>query len=85
LQRALLSYGKLAGVNSIEVAYKVLGLEAGATLPQVRAHYKKLMGQHHPDKMVAKGVPPALHALALKKSQAIAAAYQALVEHLEKG
>ncbi|MFD2165237.1 co-chaperone DjlA [Thalassotalea euphylliae] len=56
-------------------AYKVLGVSPDASKQEVKKAYKKLMSQHHPDKLVAKGLPPEMMEVAKQKTQDIQAAY----------
>jgi DnaJ like chaperone protein len=44
----------------------------------LRIHYRKLVADNHPDKMIARGVPPEFVAIATKKIAAINAAYEDL-------
>ena len=57
-------------------AYKVLGVTANTEARDVKRAYRKLMAQHHPDKLVAKGLPPELMEDAKQKAQDIQAAYE---------
>ena len=59
----------------VKDAYKVLGVSESASKQEVKKAYKKLMSQHHPDKLVAKGLPPEMMELAKQKTQDIQAAY----------
>jgi DnaJ like chaperone protein len=61
---------------TLEQAYKVLGLDSNASKPEVKKAYRKLMSQHHPDKLVAKGMPEEMLKVATEKSQEIQAAYE---------
>lgn len=56
-------------------AYRVLGLSRTATDAEIKQHYRRLMNQHHPDKMLARGVPSSQLPAAQKRTQAIRAAY----------
>ena len=56
-------------------AYRVLGLSRTATDAEIKQHYRRLMNQHHPDKMLARGLPSSQLPAAQKKTQAIRAAY----------
>ena len=41
----------------------------------VKRAYRRLMNEHHPDKLVAKGLPPEMMEMAKEKTQQIQAAY----------
>lgn len=41
----------------------------------VKRAYRRLMNEHHPDKLVAKGLPPEMMEMAKEKAQQIQAAY----------
>ncbi|MFC3033453.1 co-chaperone DjlA [Pseudoalteromonas fenneropenaei] len=64
--------------NSRGQALAVLGLADGANEKDIKRAYRKLMSQHHPDKLVSQGLPPHMMELAKKKSQDIQAAYEFL-------
>jgi len=59
-------------------AYQVMGVPASATDAEVKKAYRRLMNQHHPDKLVSKGMPEEMIKLATEKSQEIRAAYDAI-------
>ncbi|NMH64869.1 co-chaperone DjlA [Shewanella salipaludis] len=61
--------------TSITDAYHLLGLASSATDQEVKRAYRKLMNEHHPDKLIAKGLPAEMMALAKAKAQDIQAAY----------
>ena len=56
-------------------SYAVLDINKGATDAEVKKAYRRLMSQHHPDKLVAKGLPEEMIKMATEKSQEIRAAY----------
>lgn len=60
---------------SIEDAYLVLGVSKDDDQTTVKRAYRKLMNEHHPDKLVAKGLPPEMMEVAKEKAQQIQAAY----------
>jgi len=71
--------GRSGGV-SLEEAYQVLGVPSGATDKEIKTAYRRLMNQHHPDKLVARGLPKSMTEVAEKKTQEIRAAY----EHIKR-
>ena len=56
-------------------AYKILGIKKDSTEAEVKKAYRRLMSQHHPDKLVAKGLPDEMIQLATEKTQEIRKAY----------
>lgn len=62
-------------LQQLKEAYGVLGVSEQASDADVKRAYRKLMSQHHPDKLVAKGLPPEMMQLAKEKTQEIQAAY----------
>jgi len=61
-------------------AYKVLGIDKNTAMPVIKKAYKKLMSQHHPDKLIAKGLPPEMMESAKQKTQDIQAAYDLIMK-----
>ncbi|AKQ33179.1 co-chaperone DjlA [Candidatus Coxiella mudrowiae] len=57
-------------------AYKILGLTMSATNSEIKKTYRRLMSQHHPDKLMAKGLPPEMIKVATQKTQKIKNAYE---------
>ena len=62
--------------NELENAFKALGLTKVAQAPEIKQAYRKLMNEHHPDKLVSKGLPPEMMDLAKQRTQEIQAAYE---------
>ncbi len=62
-------------------AYDILNLEEGASDAEVKKSYRKLINQHHPDKLAAKGLPPEMMKMAEDKSHEIRTAYERIREH----
>jgi DnaJ like chaperone protein len=56
-------------------AYAVLGLARSASDDEIKQTYRKLVREHHPDRLVAKGLPPEFVEQANKTLAAINAAY----------
>ena len=61
-------------------AYKLLGVSKSDSNKDIKKAYKKLMSQHHPDKLVAKGLPPEMMEVAKQKTQDIQAAYDLIAK-----
>ena len=61
-------------------AYKALGVEPEATDKEVKTAYRRLMNQHHPDKLVAKGMPESMLEVAKERTREINAAYDLIKE-----
>lgn len=57
-------------------AYQVLGLTASADEAEIKKAYRRLMSRHHPDKLMAKGLPPEMIKMATQKTQQIKSAYE---------
>jgi len=55
--------------------YIVLGVAPSAPMSEVKAAWRRLTREHHPDTLIAKGVPPDYVELATKKMAEINAAY----------
>ncbi|PCS22133.1 co-chaperone DjlA [Candidatus Enterovibrio escicola] len=67
----------------LQNAYTILGIDASKSGKDIKHAYRKLMNEHHPDKLVAKGLPPEMMELAKQKTQEIQAAYDLIKK--EKG
>jgi DnaJ like chaperone protein len=61
--------------------YTVLGIQRGKPLEEVRKHYRRLVVENHPDRLIARGLPQEFIAIATTRIAAINAAY----EIIEKG
>lgn len=57
-------------------AYAILGVSETATPAEIKKAYRKQMSQHHPDKLLAKGLPEEMIKIATEKTQNIKAAYE---------
>lgn len=64
--------------SSLDDAYAALGVSADISDKDLKRAYRKLMSEHHPDKLIAKGVPDDMVRVATEKSQEIQAAYEVL-------
>lgn len=66
---------------SINEAYDILGVSADDDEKTIKKAWRKLMSQHHPDKLAAKGLPPEMLEIANQKAQDIQAAYEKVKKH----
>jgi DnaJ like chaperone protein len=57
-------------------AYAMLGVDSTADDATVKKAYRRLMNQHHPDKLISKGLPEEMLQVATEKTQQIKAAYE---------
>ncbi len=72
--------GDVAPADRLKDAYKVLAIESTADDATVKKAYRKLMSQHHPDKLVSKGLPEEMMEMAKKKTQEIKTAYDTIMD-----
>lgn len=56
--------------------WRVLGLELGAPFEQVKARYRRMAAENHPDRLIARGVPEEFLTIANHRLAAINAAYE---------
>ncbi|NAG01820.1 co-chaperone DjlA, partial [Escherichia coli] len=61
---------------TLEDACNVLGVKPTDDATTIKRAYRKLMSEHHPDKLVAKGLPPEMMEMAKQKAQEIQQAYE---------
>jgi DnaJ like chaperone protein len=67
-----------------EEAYAILGVNKTATDAEVKKAYRRLISQHHPDKLVSKGLPDEMMKIAKEKTQQITEAYDTVRELRKK-
>lgn len=61
-------------------AYAVLGVPSSATEAEVKRAYRRLLSQHHPDKLISRGLPPEMLKLADEKTHQIRRAYETITK-----
>ena len=57
-------------------AYAVLGVSANTTNAEIKKAYRRLLSQHHPDKLVSKGLPEEMMKIATQRTHEIRQAYE---------
>ncbi|WP_170973519.1 DnaJ family molecular chaperone [Rhizobium sp. FKY42] len=60
--------------------YLILGVSPDQDFSEIRKQYRRLVAEHHPDKLIARGVPAELHAAANERMAALNAAYAAIAK-----
>ncbi|MDH3388845.1 MAG: co-chaperone DjlA, partial [Gammaproteobacteria bacterium] len=73
-------YHAEAARTSLDDAYRLLGVDKSVSDAELKKTYRRLMSQHHPDKLVAKGLPEQMIQDANEKTQQIRAAYELVRE-----
>ncbi|WP_300174646.1 co-chaperone DjlA [uncultured Aliivibrio sp.] len=66
---------KASSADQLKDAYNLLGVSEDADAKAIKRAHRKLMNEHHPDKLVAKGLPPEMMNMAKEKAQEIQGAY----------
>ena len=61
--------------NPVMEAFAILGVKESANVEEVKFAYRALIREHHPDKLMAEGMPPEFVATATEKMKRINAAY----------
>ena len=72
--------GKPSDALSAGDAYAILGVDETCTDAELKRAYRRMMNRHHPDKLVAKGLPEEMMRVATEKTREIKAAYDRLKE-----
>jgi DnaJ like chaperone protein len=70
--------------SDLKNAYAVLGVNANASDDEIKKAYRRLMNQHHPDKLVSKGLPEEMIKIATEKTQEIRKAYERIKDSRKK-
>jgi DnaJ like chaperone protein len=62
--------------GDLSAAYKLLGVPETCTDQELKKSYRKMLGKHHPDRLLAKGLPPEMIKVANEKTIEIKKAYE---------
>ncbi len=63
---------------SVSDAYAILNITSKASDAEVKKAYRRMMNQHHPDKLVSKGLPEEMMKMASQKTHEIKQAYETI-------
>lgn len=66
--------------SAISQAYAILEVQPSSTKSEVKRAYRKLMSRHHPDKLMAQGLPEEMIKIATNKTQIISKAYEEICD-----
>lgn len=66
--------------DELSSAYALLGISVRSSDQQVKKAYRQQMSHHHPDKLVAKGLPEEMIKMATEKTQKIQKAYEIICQ-----
>jgi len=67
-----------AGAEALAECYTELEIDAGITDQEVTKAYRRQMSRHHPDKLMANGLPESMAQMAKEKTQRIQEAYEGI-------
>jgi len=65
-----------SSAQQLKAAYELLDIPNSSNDKEVKKAYRRMMNRHHPDKLVAKGLPEEMIKIATEKTQEIKAAYE---------
>jgi DnaJ like chaperone protein len=78
MEAALRSRERPFGPAALDDSYAELEVEPAASDQEVTLAYRRQMSRHHPDKLVANGLPESMAQVAKEKTQRIQEAYEAI-------
>jgi DnaJ like chaperone protein len=80
LNQAHFATGQPSSTDTLDDAYKALGIGRESSDQEVKRAYRKLMSQYHPDKLMGQGVPADMIAVATEHAQEVQVAYDSIVK-----
>ncbi len=77
LQAERSNAGRARGPD-LESAYAILNVKPTSSAAEIKKSYRRLLSQHHPDKLVSKGLPEEMMKTAAQKTYEIKQAYETI-------
>lgn len=74
----------LSEQDEVARAYDILSVSPDASTQELKKAYRRLISQHHPDRLISKGMPKEMMEMAKEKTQAIRAAYEIILKTRKK-
>ncbi|GAB2789091.1 co-chaperone DjlA [Halomonas shantousis] len=71
--------------QTLEEAYRVLGVSADVSDAEIKKTYRRLMSQNHPDKLAGKGLPESMREMAEQRTREIGNAYELIKKSRASG
>ena len=89
VERLLASIRGAAGTaetsaTGLDDAYAALGITPSASDAEIKKAYRRLMSQHHPDKLAGRGMPESMRPVAEERVREIRCAYDRITEQRSK-
>jgi DnaJ like chaperone protein len=78
MEAALRSRERSRGLHPLADSYAELEVDPSASDQEITMAYRRQMSRHHPDKLVANGLPESMAQVAKEKTQHIQEAYEAI-------
>lgn len=75
------SAGQVATAETLDDAYKALGVTKDSSDAEIKRAYRKLMSQYHPDKLIGQGLPEDMIAMATEQAKEIQLAHDLIKKH----
>lgn len=69
------SSGSNGSQRKLDDAYEVMGVNATVSDDDLKKAYRRLMSEHHPDKLASRGMPDSMREMAEERTRDITAAY----------
>jgi DnaJ like chaperone protein len=73
--------GQVTTADTLDDAYKALGVTKDSSDAEIKRAYRKLMSQYHPDKLIGQGLPEDMIAVATEQAKEIQLAHDLIKKH----